>query len=170
MKIGTNLLGRIRSCLQIKRQMKTLMRLLFFWSSLLLCFSVSAKNKTRKPTSAFQCGSGSIRILISGDEKELKRRICSNAERTIFASENCIHGDCAVLKKFLEADFSDYKFFSTYSNPGFKLCEELGLKASIVTYILGTDEKISSDICEDPTDKSFINTSVLMSRLLERKK
>ncbi len=142
----------------------------FTFLTLLILSNTQLQAQIRKPSSEMTCIDGSVRILESGQLKDFKEKFCYSLKENIFVSDNCIKGDCGVLKKFLAKDFKGYDFFSPYSSPGFKLCDELGLKATVVTYVLPNSKTFKSDMCTDSSDDSFINTNTLGEKALEKVK
>lgn len=118
----------------------------------------------------FKCVDANIKILNSGKLSETNRKVCHNNEKNIFLSQNCLLEKCAILTDFKKTDFTNYQIFSSYSNPGFKLCEEIGSTAAIATYFFSGGQQIQSDICENAKDKSFSNSANLVDKLLKQKR
>ncbi len=118
----------------------------------------------------YRCVDAKIKILNSGKFNETSRKVCYNSKKDTFLSENCLSEKCAVLIDFTKKDFTKYQLFSTYSNPGFKLCEEIGSVAAIATYAFPDGQQVQSDICENSKDKSFINSASLVDKLIQQKR
>lgn len=135
--------------------MKLLLILLF------LIFAIEAHSET------WNCSKGGIKRLRNNTQEVASVNICIDLSGNRFASQDCkIEKSCPLLKKLRSHKFLNYQMVSPTSNPGFKLCKEIGMGAFIVKYDIGGKE-IPSNICETADQKSFVSTNYLLEKYLE---
>ena len=135
------------------------MRVLLF--HLLFLTSIPAFSKQ------WDCTKGAYSILRDGVRTETSTQLCFDSTRNLFASSNCKdEAKCVLFKKLRSHSFLNYEFMSPDSNPGFKLCKEIGLTPLIVRYHFRGQEYRSS-LCGPENRESFVNVDFLVLKYRE---
>ena len=113
------------------------------------------------------CISGQIRYVRYGKELIENADYCFDSKKTLFISKNCVlkKGKCLALISQRKPD----DLVSEYGSPGFKLCYQINGLPQIVDFFDG-ESWIASNRCFFESDKSFINTDLLITHRSQAQK
>lgn len=115
------------------------------------------------------CSTGEIRYKYFGELKLEKAQYCYNDSKTELQSQSCFEGKCQLIEDFKvktrEVDY--YSLGSQYGTPGFKLCKIIGGLPQVVEFRV-SGEWFALDRCLQGSDKSFIDTGLLLNLLKEQ--